>query len=351
MGCKVSIATCKEICDFTIEPAPKVLLHVLEAPIESSPGARSLGLRGGHQITVMTLDKVKGLEPLDWRFDRGRKAGAGRQSGVAKRDSESYGGASGSDAAGLWPEGYRCDVPKKFWYVTLLCVDDKGNVRHCKSILQVAAPHAARKLDKARLDTADSNKVASYATRFNKYISSRHSSVEEDEGSLVSVAAPIACQVVGSVVPQFIAAGNVVTLYPYCHEEVQKFIFNGAEAFEEVPQAFFHYVNYVSSGREMVCDVQGAVEADGRVLLIDPCIVSMPALSVTDVICALGENAVTSSLIPAGALAAKDTSGPGPSQARFTMLHPMCCALCQDFDPFRKGGITKCGINVGKACF
>lgn len=337
MGCSMHLATCKEICDLTIEPSPKVALRVLYAPTERSLGARVLGLSGGTQLTVMHLDKEKGLDPLGWRFDRCRRG-----------SSQHHGASAGTDPC-IWPEGYRCDVPRVFWRATFFCMDNSGHMCQCRSVLQVAAPHVARGMDKASIDVSDSTQVASYATRFNKWYTNFRSASEEEK-QLVTVAAPVVCEVEGSALPQFIFAGNIVLLYPYEHAEVRKFVFTGKEDFHDTPQAFFHYVDYASAGRETVLDLQGMVEPDGRTLLIDPCIVRQPLPSVGDVVAAI-------SAIATEAIATEVPMAPvqvqrrfsGSAQERFKVLHPTCGQMCQGLENARKGTRVNCGFVV-RAC-
>merc|ERR1711907_652485 len=69
--------------------------------------------------------------------------------------------------------------------------------------------------------------------------------------------------------------------------EVQKFVFDGGERFVDVPHAFFHYVGFLSGGRELVCDIQATQDDEtGDFLLLDPVILSSDGMGITDVLSA-----------------------------------------------------------------
>merc|ERR1712070_237357 len=81
--------------------------------------------------------------------------------------------------------------------------------------------------------------------------------------------APVACEVVASSAPDILPRGAACTVTPYQQPEVVKFVFDGADEFSEVPQAFFHFAAFATGGQEFVCDIQGA-EDDNGFHLIDP---------------------------------------------------------------------------------
>merc|ERR1719408_453224 len=103
-----------------------------------------------------------------------------------------------------------------------------------------------------------------------------------------------------------IPQGDCCTLSPYGASEVMKFVFDGSETFHELPQAFFHYVAFASTGHLHVVDLQGAVEDEGDFLLLDPAI------------------------------------------HRSEKPHPRCAPMCQVFDPQRKSAHAQrlqcCGL-------
>merc|ERR1712190_521093 len=70
-------------------------------------------------------------------------------------------------------------------------------------------------------------------------------------------------------VPDIVQPGEAVSVVAYPSALVKKFVFEGGEDFLELPQAFFHYVAWLSGGREFVGDIQG-VQDDHDVLIVDP---------------------------------------------------------------------------------
>merc|ERR1712190_8484 len=70
-------------------------------------------------------------------------------------------------------------------------------------------------------------------------------------------------------VPDVVNAGEAVSLVAFPSPVMKKFVFEGGEDFLELPQAFFHYVAWLSGGREFVGDIQG-MQDDHDVLIVDP---------------------------------------------------------------------------------
>merc|ERR1712187_911112 len=128
-----------------------------------------------------------------------------------------------------------------------------------------------------------------------------------------------------------------VLLYPFGETTVDKFVYDGKEDFVEMPHAFFHYVVNASGGKDMVTDLQGVIDEDGDLLLVDPLLVQAPSVTVAN-------------LLAVAATGGGHSKGAGSDE--FNRLHPRCGQLCKTFDPHRKGSTAKtfCGLHVG-ACF
>merc|ERR1711920_119607 len=114
---------------------------------------------------------------------------------------------------------------------------------------------------------------------------------------------------------------------------VKKFVFEGSEDFLELPQAFFHYVAWLSGGREFVADIQG-MQDDQDVLLVDPVVLRAAKPTLGDIVGAVVSAATT------------DDNGQNvdKSEQRFNVWHPRCGQLCKGFDPQRRS------IKDRKAC-
>lgn len=107
------------------------------------------------------------------------------------------------------------------------------------------------------------------------------------------------------------------TLTPYQFDEVDKFVFEGNEKFHELPQTFFHYVAWISGGKEMVCDLQGSLSDEGELTLIDPVLIRAGTNGVWDRITCAPPNSKM------------------PLPPLFDVLHPRCGQMCKSFDPSR----------------
>lgn len=217
-------------------------------------------------------------------------------------------------------------------------------------LLQVAASSAYRTRRYIDADLEDWRVVSEYAHRFNTHIlqkSKIYPDAETDASEKlqgVKVSAPVGCDVLGSSLPQFIAAGDTVLLSVFDPMDVQKFVFDGSEEFMELPQAFFHYAAWSSGGHELVCDIQGAQEEDGSILIIDPCVLRKSPPTVADLIgtvAPMATNLINSAI----------SSAPSDGIAgRFDLLHPKCAQMCKTFDPQRRGGQVRTACGVCIAC-
>mmetsp|Transcript_42645 Transcript_42645/g.92945 ORF Transcript_42645/g.92945 Transcript_42645/m.92945 type:complete len:318 (+) Transcript_42645:64-1017(+) len=293
----------------------QLALRVIHAPIEASSGVQLTGWAEGDEVAVKTLEKPSGLKPLRLRFE------------PRKRPAE------GSAASLRWPATPRFSLPRSNWQAAISSSDGQGGLLDGLYLLTAMATPAQRTVENALSDVEDSRAAGSYAHRFNTFVKT----TADGENLLpVKVAAPVVCMVLYSANPS-LQAGSVVTVAPYEHAEVQKFVFDGSEEFVEIPQAFFHYTANSSSSKEFVCDVQGC-QTDEGVILVDPCVLRSSPVTVTGLL--------------ASAAPAKAGPSSGPSSEHFERLHPKCGQLCKTFDPQRRGGVirTMCGFNLG-ACF
>merc|ERR1712226_143448 len=162
---------------------------------------------------------------------------------------------------------------------------------------------------------------------------------EEDEPESVPgirVCAPVGCFVLGSAVPDVVNAGEAVSLVAYPSPVVKKFVFEGGEDFLELPQAFFHYVTWLSGGREFVGDIQG-MQDDHDVLIVDPVVLRPPKATMGDII----------GVVASAALSDAEQSQ-DKSEQRFNVWHPRCGQLCKGFDPQRRSMKDRkaCGLSL-----
>ncbi|CAD7966325.1 unnamed protein product [Amoebophrya sp. A120] len=110
--------------------------------------------------------------------------------------------------------------------------------------------------------------------------------------------------------------------------EVDKFLFDGGEHFCELAHTFFHFVFYISGGKEMVTDMQGVItESDTGVqqlMLLDPVVLRSSAF------------AGAGSFVP-----------PDDLNQLFEHLYPRTTRSAQSFDPQRTAYSRKqvCGIS------
>lgn len=331
------LTTCNSVWDMGIQPAlPQLALRVVLAADpsadgkSSSSGSRPSPFRAGEQLAVKTLERVKGWAPLQWRYEQSARERAAPPGSLKQRH--------------VWPVGFRFSVQRRSWLATVMTADGAGGFKEHACLLQVSAETAKRSMQHVEADLLDWNTVAMYAQRFNTHLSQKADAISGEAAPSVQVSQPVGCEVLGSGVPQVIAAGDSVLVAPFSAEEVQKFVYDGREDFSEVPQAFFHYAAWSSGGRELVCDLQGVEQDDGSFLLVDPCVLRKAAPTVSD-------------LLGSFAPPAAQVLGVGPAsvqdgvEGRFDAMHPKCSQLCKVFDPQRKGGNirTHCGM-AGITC-
>lgn len=327
-----SCGHCGKIWDMNIQQLPQLALRVYSSPFagsESSSGVRPSPFLEGEEVAVRSLEKVPGWEALNMRF---------QQSARLPRTKSMQQGPS-------WPSGYRFDAPRRYWRAKLVTSDGNGGFQELTCLLQVATNGICRTQRHIDEDLDDWQSVAAYAHRFNTHllrktkidVGATRDAAKEMPG--VQVSPPAGCQVLGSSLPQFIAAGDAVLIAPFDPLEVQKFVFDGSEDYHELPQAFFHYAAWSSGGHEMVCDIQGAPTDDGGYLIVDPCVLRKSPPTVADVLGSVAR--------PLAALASKNAQKDG-IEGRFNFLHPKCAQMCKTFDPQRQGGHarTHCGICV-----
>merc|ERR1712079_547574 len=135
-----------------------------------------------------------------------------------------------------------------------------------------------------------------------------------------NVAAPVGCEVISSNYPAMIPVGTSCILTAYSGAEIRKFVFAGDEAFMELPQAYFHYAAFASSGKQLVCDIQGSHEDDGHILLVDPCVWQVDPPGVSDLVGAM---------MPADGDRQDTEPAARTFTAYFDAAHPKCTQLCK----------------------
>lgn len=289
--------------------APRLLLRVHNAPIQTSLGAVVSGLKAGDEVDVFDFRTFRGLDALRMRYV----------------DVHAH-----PESGPEWPLTYRFTVFRRAWQVDMV---DRKTQAIKKMVLQMAAEPSARSRSNVNKDVDDSKKAAAYAHKFNmQQLGEDQKDVKEDEiNHGVKIAAPAGCEIVDSSFPAMFQPGDFCTLTPYHEDEVEKFLFSGRERFLDLPQALFHYAAWLSNGKELMCDLQGCSDDDGNLILMDPVIIQSGADSAKDVICGpVG--------MPRGGL-----------PAMFEQLHPRCGQACRVFDPQRttKGRHVGCGQICG----
>mmetsp|Transcript_58485 Transcript_58485/g.163089 ORF Transcript_58485/g.163089 Transcript_58485/m.163089 type:complete len:311 (+) Transcript_58485:25-957(+) len=270
-----------------------LVLLIVDAPQPSdeSVGARINGFKIGQTIALNSLNTPRSFEPL-----------LARQKMTSNH---------------LLPDGYRFKAARRCWQVEI--ANDK---RVQKAVLQMAANPDDRQLANAKLDVLDAVDAGVYAHRFNlAQLASSHG----EQCPQVRVAIPVVCEVVSSGHPAMVPVGSLCTLAPYPCNEVTKFVLDGSEEFWEVPQAFFHYAAFSSGSKHFVCDIQGAEDDCGSVLLLDPCLLRDEQPTIAGLVNHMALDASRGASLSAA-----------PSLARFEAMHPHCSQLCRSFDPQRQ---------------
>jgi len=294
----------------------RIILRVDHALIHDRSGANVSGFKVGDQIVMASLNKAKGLDALSWRY----------------RDQ----------VRAQWPQSYRFQVPRISLVADVVSRDQK--VTRC--VVQVPQVASARTMENARLHVEDAEIAAAHASRFNGYMAEKfgHGMDPRQQGEHppgVKICAPVACEVLSSSAPDALPRGAACTVTPYPFPEVSKFVFDGADEFLDVPQAFFHFAAFATGGADLVCDIQGWEDEDGGLHLIDPVVLGGNKPVVTQYLSTLAAGDQAPPARP---------SGPdhAPSEQRFDKLHPRCGEICRTFDPMRHGAKGKkgfCGIT------
>jgi len=304
------------------ESGPQLALRVAYSPIEEeSLGARPSPFAAGDEVAIMQLDRVKGWDCLAWRQERCAKQRA----------------AVDSASSLAWPEGARFNTAQRFWGAKVVASDGKGGFEEHWCMLQVAVCPKDRAMENVKPIVEDAKDVASYAHRFNMQTARACGAEDEPaEAPGVRVCAPVGCYVLGSAVPEVAQPGEAVSLSVYPAPTVKKFVFEGAEDFVELPQAFFHYVAWTSGGRESVGDLQG-VQDEQDVILVDPVMLRAPKPGIGDLL-----GTLTSSSAPG------EQGQQTVEQHRFDLWHPRCGQLCRAFDPQRRTAHARrnCGMSL-----
>lgn len=204
-------------------------------------------------------------------------------------------------------------------------------------MLQVSVVPEERSEAIAQLAMADAETAASYAHRFNVQTANvyrEEQDCDQEDIPQVRVAVPVICSVLGSVMPEVATQGEYVTLLPFPSPEVQKFVFDGREEFQELPQAFFHYVTWASGGQELVGDIQG-VQDDSGIIIVDPVILK-------------AEKPTVGTLLNVVVGGKESLADQAVNEERFNLCHPHCGQLCKHFDPHRRGVRIRrqCGLSA-----
>lgn len=306
--------------DADVKPGPRLVLRIASAPIDEHLGAHVLPFGAGDEVAVVSLEQVQAWEPLRWRFERSARERAQSVS---------------TDRVQRWPDTPRCSLPRRCWRAHVLGADGTGGFFQHYCMLQVIDSKKDRKMENLRLDMEDATDAASHAHRFNMHLArvAGADAATADDLPSVKVAVPVACFVIGGHSTDVAAPGESLLLLPYAAPQVDKFLFDGSQEFQELPQAFFHYTACQTGGAHYVCDIQGA-EDDGSFVIVDPMLLRAPKPGISDLMgAAFGKGGAPAS---------------GPNEQLFDQLHPRCGALCKAFDPSRKNAHQRrvCGMNT-----
>jgi len=265
---------------------------------------------------MFSLGKATGMDALSWRYR-----------GEVQRS---------------WPASYRFQAPRAVFVTDVMSRDQ----RTTRCVVQVPLAPSERTRENAQMHVVDAEIATAHAARFNAHMAQSMGNVMDvrDQGEAppsVKICAPVACEVISSSAPEILPRGAVCTVTPYPHTQVAKFVFDGADEFLEVPQAFFHYAAFASGGTEFVCDIQGAEDDDGGIHIIDPVVLRADTSTMSDYL---------QSTLTETKKAPSQKFGPdhAPTEERFERLHPRCGQTCQSFDPMRRGAKGKkgmCGIT------
>lgn len=210
------------------------------------PGLLKIGTRflgdSSHMLTLLVEGPIETLQPSTWRYHEHLRA--------------------------RWPLTYRFQVPRCTWRLQVECTDDDdiGFNEHC--LMQMPICHEQRTRANAEADVADAEIAADAALQFNSYLQQR------GYNSRVEVVVPVICEVVRTSIPEALPVQSYVTLQAYAEASVTKFVCEGVEhvVATDLPHAFFHYAACLSTCSQLICDMQGFLDSDGNLTIVDPCI-------------------------------------------------------------------------------
>eukprot|EP00930_Biecheleria_cincta_P098302 TRINITY_DN89973_c0_g1_i1.p1 TRINITY_DN89973_c0_g1~~TRINITY_DN89973_c0_g1_i1.p1 ORF type:complete len:374 (-),score=65.63 TRINITY_DN89973_c0_g1_i1:49-1125(-) len=337
---------CSQALEGLRQRGPVAALRVVVMPkvSASSSGARHTGFELDDEVAVQRMEVVPGLEPLSWRRNFSVAAGMGSSLDEADILAARKGYSRASSSSPPWLTAELSQQRRHSWRTRILaCHPERPDefVEH-QCLMQVPVDPEMRTVESFAQDLKDACVASSYAHQFNLQLTRLRALKELQERNNadvtkievgVQVCVPVICEVLGSSMPHFVSTGDFVLVSLLESEQVRKFVFNGEEPFEEMPQAFFHFVASTSSGKELCWDLQGYREPrSGITLLTSPSVKELPAASVGDLFSSVAPGAVPS---------------PGLKLAQqFNVLHPRCTAVCEAFDPDRKGALGKGTFSV-----
>eukprot|EP00397_Hematodinium_sp_SG-2012_P046318 GEMP01052285.1.p1 GENE.GEMP01052285.1~~GEMP01052285.1.p1 ORF type:complete len:302 (+),score=51.44 GEMP01052285.1:205-1110(+) len=221
------------------------------------------------------------------------------------------GGASTSMALPRDKKGATLEFPDTYRFYAKHCFRITTTEGH-QYLLQVSSSLDDRTREWVELDVEDNLSAQTLAHKFNTQLG-------EQGGGFIFVCKPKAVEITQSHLPAILSEGDAALIFPYKGDlsEMQKFVFN-AETDREVdlPGAFFHYSLFITQGREMVYDLQGEIDDNGDLFLLDPLVLS---------------GGFNTDMIGCGPIL-----GAGGPPGAFDALHPRCSPLCRLFDPVRK---------------
>lgn len=293
-----------------------LVVRVIRTPIEPHLGSRCSSYQKGQDLRLARLEAPQSfIECLGMRYREHVRSS--------------------------WPSSFRFQTVHRSWCTSIASF---GGLSEQVCILQMPEEPEDRTLQSVELGVQDAKDAASYAYRFNMFLLRQQGLSEATDSEKVpgmKVAAPVICEVVHTGYPSMIPTGGLCTLTQYNCREVIKFVFDGSEDFQEMPQAFFHFAAHSSGGKEFVCDLQGDEDEAGNFLLIDPVLLRAGLPGVGDL--------VSAGMRESGMKKEMAGTSTGPTKERFDQLHPKCAQMCKEFDPQRKGAVKSiggmCGFN------
>lgn len=289
----------------TTEGLHDLKLQAIYAPVGASEGSTLCGIAVGDVIELMDLAHAKEVECMSWRYSetyRNARPSKGGRAAMSKEDDE----------LPPWPNQRCFTVHHRFWRAAL------PTKPGWFGILQMASNPSDRNVESLEEELAASVSIAAYAHKFNKQQSSE---ARSDPPPAIKVAAPIGCQIGDTGMSSMFSVGDAVVLYLLpCVADVQKMIFNGADPWVDVAQAFFHFVALSSGGRELAYDLQGIYDDSGDICIVDPAILKVSGKK--------EEATPTCGPLMGG-------GSEGLEWGHFQALHPKCSPLCKAFDPHR----------------